>query len=192
MDLTIKPLTSELGKNFTEYLEEISFDHAPHWATCYCRFYHHNGSLDEWTCRSGEANREEALFEIDRGNMKGYLAFDGKQCIGWLNANDLRQYKRFEDYEKPFPEDTKAGCVICFVIHPDYRRKGIAKSLLKRAVDDFKRQGYDGVLALPIDGIDKPEMQYRGTLNMYTSLGFKLQSKEENVNIMWLEFNKNG
>lgn len=188
MAYIIKPLTQELGKVFTEYLEKISFEHAPHWATCYCRFYHHNCSLDEWTCRSGATNREEALVEIDKGRMKGYLAFDGDQCIGWVNANDLIHYKRFEDYKKPFPDDTKAGCVICFVIHPKYRRQGVAKKLLKRAVGDFKKQGFDGVLALPVDGNGNPETLYRGTLNMYTELGFKLQSKEESVNIMWLDF----
>ena len=188
MTYRIEPLTPSLAEVFSEYLKNLSFDHAPHWATCFCRFYHHDCSYDEWFARTGEQNRVEAMEEIKVGNMKGYLAFDGDRCIGWLNANDSRSYIRLAEDVAPFVGERKVGMVICYVIDPMYRRQGVARLLLGRAIEDFRIQGCDGVLALPVDEEENLDTRYRGTLNMYNEAGFKRVLKEDRVNVMWLEF----
>lgn len=187
MKYVIKPLSSELARNFTEYLENLDFGYAPHWATCFCRFYHTNCSSEQWQNRTGEENRAEALEEIKAGNMKGYLAFDGDKCIGWCNANNALQFIRLENDISHIIKDQKVGCIICFVIHPEYRKQGVARLLLKQAVEDFKEQGYDAVLAIPVDIKEAPEKLYRGTLNMYREFGFKEIEKHDNVSVMWLK-----
>lgn len=188
MKYTIKPLSSELSSTFTNYLENLNFGHAPHWATCFCRYYHTNCSVDQWINKTGEENRLEAIEQIKAGNMKGYLAFDGDKCIGWCNANNVSQYIRLEQDIKHIVAGKKVGCVICFVIHQEYRKQGVARLLLKQAVEDFRLQGFDAVLAMPVDIKDKPEMLYRGTLNMYSELGFREIEKHINTSVMWLEF----
>jgi GNAT superfamily N-acetyltransferase len=188
MTYTIKPLSPELATTFIEYLEGLDFGHEPHWATCFCRFYHTNCSSDQWHNRPGEVNRLEAIEQIKAGNMKGYLAFDGDKCIGWCNANDVRQYIRLEQDIKHIVKGKKVGCVICFVIHKEYRKQGVAKLLLKQAIEDFKLQGFDAVLAIPIDIKDEPEKLYRGTLNMYKELDFREIERHDDVSVMWLEF----
>jgi GNAT superfamily N-acetyltransferase len=182
----VKPLDSQLATTFTEYIGNLDFGHAPHWSTCFCRFYHTSCSGEEWRNRSGEENRLEAIEEIKNGNMKGYLAFDGEQCIGWCNANDTRQFVRLENELKSVIGDQKVGCVICYVIHPNYRKQGIARLMLKQAIEDFKAEGFDGVLALPVDVKDDPEKLYRGTINMYKDQGFKEIERDEDVSVMWL------
>ena len=189
MKYTIKPLSPELATTFTEYLESLDFGHEPHWATCFCRFYHTNCSADEWNNRTGEVNRLEAIQQIQAGNMSGYLAFDGDKCIGWCNANNINQYVRLEQEMQHIVAGKKVGCVICFVIHQEYRKQGIARLLLKQAVEDFKSQGFDAVIAAPVDIKDKPENLYRGTLNMYSELSFKEVERHGKVSVMWLKFN---
>lgn len=187
MNYIIKPLKPELAAVFTEYLGNLGFDHAPHWSTCFCRYYHLNCSQEEWQNRSGLENREEAEKEIKDGKMKGFLAYDKDKCIGWCNANDARQYIRLEDEMAPIIKDKKVGCVICFVIHPEYRKRGVARLLLKKAIEEFKIEGYDAILALPIDIKGNPQKLYRGTLNMFNEFGFKEIEKHDNLRVMWLD-----
>lgn len=186
MNYTVKRLSAELAETFVKYLGELDFNYAPHWATCFCRFYHTSCSSEEWQKRTGEENRLEALEEIRKGNMKGYLAFHGDKCIGWCNANDVHKLKRIEKDLEHIVKDRKAGCVICFVIDPEYRGQGVARLLLNKAVEDFKAQGFDGVLSIPVEGIKDSEKRYRGTLNMYEEFGFKEAAKEDSNVVMWL------
>lgn len=188
MNFSVKSLSPELATTFTEYLSSLDFGHSPHWATCYCRYYHTDCSFEEWQSRTGEYNLAEAIEEIKVGNMKGYLAFDSEKCIGWCNANDVEKFVRLKNYIGHIVKGQRIGCVICFVIHPEYRKQGVARLLLRQAVEGFKAQGFDGVLAIPVEISDNPEKLYRGTLNMYRELGFETVEKEDNASIMLLKF----
>lgn len=186
MNYVIKPLSPELTRTFTGYLSNLDFSHSPHWATCFCRYYHSSCSMEQWQKRTGEENCAEAVEQIKTGNMKGYLAFDAERCIGWRNANNIHQFIRLEDDLKHIVKDKKVGCVICFVIHPEYRRHGVARLLLKQVVNDFKSQNFDAVLAIPFENAN-PQKLYRGTMNMYKELGFEIVEQHEESCVMQLK-----
>ncbi|HCX61074.1 GNAT family N-acetyltransferase [Sedimentibacter sp.] len=188
MGYEIKALCPELAETFTDYMENLDFGHEPEWATCFCRFYHTDCSQEKWKNRTGDENRFEVIKEIKSGNMKGYLAFDGTKCIGWCNANNVQQFIRLEDDLKHIVKGQKVGCVICFVIHPEYRNQGVARQLLRKAVDDFRIQKFDAVLAIPTERKGSRERLYRGTLNMYKELAFEEIEKDDNASIMLLKF----
>lgn len=187
MNYTVKPLNLELAETFVNYLEGLDFNHEPHWSTCFCMFYYTNCSSEEWRNRTGAKNREDAIEQIKNGTMKGYLAFDKDKCIGWCNANDVKKLVRIEKDLEHIIKDKKVGCTICFVIHPEYRGQGVARLLLKKAVQDFKDQRFDAVIAIPVDNKANPERQYRGTMNMYREFGFEEVEKEGNTSVMWLK-----
>jgi ribosomal protein S18 acetylase RimI-like enzyme len=187
MEYEVRPLTPEMSECFADYLENLDFSHAPHWASCYCRYYHLDCTGEEWMKRTGQENRSEAVKEIKAGNMKGYLAFSDDKCIGWCNANDLHNYLRLKNSFDSIVRNQKVGCVICFVIHPQYRRKGVARALLKKAVEGFSAQGYDAVLALPVENKGEPQKLYRGTLKMYRENGFEEIEKRGDLSIMLLK-----
>jgi GNAT superfamily N-acetyltransferase len=187
MDYMIKALTPNLADTFAEYFAGVDFGYAPHWATCYCRYYYSDCSQEEWMRRSGDKNREEAIERIKEGSMRGYLAFDGDKCIGWCSANDARSFIRLEKDIEHLVKDKKVGCVNCFVILPEYRGRGVARLLLRQAVKDFRAQGFHAVLALPFELKEAPQKQYRGTLNMYREQGFQEIEKYDNVSVMWLD-----
>jgi GNAT superfamily N-acetyltransferase len=192
MNITIKALGPALAQTFADYLGKLSFEHEPHWATCFCRYYHCTCSAEEWMARSGEMNRAEAIEAITRGDMRGYLAFEGEKCIGWCNANDTDRFIRLKEDLAPWANGRKTGCVICFVIHPDHRGKGIARRLLQRAVEDFKKQGYDAILALPVHRTEQLERRYRGTYNMYIEQGFEEAERDGATSVMLLRLRKIG
>lgn len=141
MEITIQPLSPTLAQTFCDYLSGLDFAATPHWASCFCRFYHTTCSQQEWMSRTLEENRAEAIQEIESGLMRGYLAFDGTRCIGWCNANDIKNLPRLTEDTSDLCRDRRVGCTICYVIHPDYRGKSIARSCFPAQCQTFSWQG---------------------------------------------------
>ena len=184
MNLTLRPLGPENAQESLNYLENLYFHHAPDWSGCFCRFYHNNCSNEEWSKRTPQHNKSEALESIHNGSMKGFLAYHEDQVIGWVNANRVDAYPRLENFVEAYVRSPKTGCLVCFVIHPDYRRQGVARALLKEAVDQFTGDGYDAVLAFPFESKDEPEKAYRGSLSMYLELGFTILETRNGMSVM--------
>ena len=146
--------------------------------------------MEEWMARSLEVNRAEALREIEAGRMRGYLAFDGETCVGWCNANDISQYLRLHEDAQKYCAGKRVACTICFVIHPAYRGKGIARQLLARAVSDYRAAGYDAMIALPVEAEGAGQRRYRGTLHMFQEAGYRELEVIDHLHVMWLDLKK--
>ena len=187
MELTIRPLSPALGETYCDFLSGVDFSQTPHWASCFCRFYHLTCSQQEWMARTLEENRAEALREIETGNMRGYLAFDGETCVGWCNASDVDQLVRLHEDTDELCSGKRVGCTICFVIHPNYRGKGVARQMLHRAIEDFRLSGYEAMLALPVEAENAGQRRYRGTLHMYQDEGYRELQAIDQLHIMWLD-----
>ncbi len=187
MAYKVKPLGPKLAQTFVQYLGSLDFHHAPHWSTCFCRFYYTDCSQEEWQHRTGEHNAAEAMQAIKDGKMHGYLAFDGDTCIGWCCADSADQFIRIKTEMQPVIEGKKVGSVLCYVVRPEYRGQGVARLLLKSAVEDFKKMGYDAVLTLPVDIKDDLQKRYRGTLHMYQEMGFEKIQEHGTLSVMWLD-----
>jgi GNAT superfamily N-acetyltransferase len=187
MAYEIKALSPELAETFSAFLSDMDFAQTPHWASCFCRYYYLTCSMEEWRARSLETNRAEALQAIKDGTMRGYLAFDGDACVGWCSANDITGFPRLYPDVAAECEGKRVGCIICYVIHPSHRGHGLARQMLFRAVDDFHSNGYDAVVAFPIEAPGAEQRRYRGTLHMYHEAGFVELRAEENLHVMWLD-----
>ena len=136
--------------------------------------------------RTGENNAAEAVQMIGEGQMNGYLAFDGDTCIGWCLADDAARFIRLKSEMDPVIAGKRVGSILCYVIRLEYRGQGVARQLLKRAVEDFKAKGYDAVLTLPVDIKDDLHKRYRGTLHMYEEMGFERIQQHDLLSVMWL------
>lgn len=181
MTIEFKPISPDLAEIFTSYVSNMDFHHAPHWQFCNCQYYHVKCDSQDWRARTEEQNRLLAHENIRAGIMRGFLAFDNDVPVGWVNANDWRNYALLEDDEQLNSFDGKTGMVVCFLIHPDYRRKGLASQLLETAVEDFRNQGFDRVIGRPFIWSAHPERQYHGVPEMYDRLGFKKISEVNGI-----------
>lgn len=189
MDLTIEALGPQNAVLFLDALEHLDFHHAPDWAGCFCRYYHHDCTSEEWMRRSADQNKVEALAAINDRSMKGFLAFHEGQWVGWVNANRFDAYPRLHKVLDPLGLDPLTGCIVCFVIHPDHRRQGVATALLGAAVESFRAQGFEAVIGFPFENKDDPEKAYRGSIGMYTNLGFEILETENDLCIVRKELN---
>lgn len=187
MDITIEPLSPNLADTFTSFLGGMDFSGTPHWASCFCRYYYLTCSMEEWRARTLETNRAESVAAIQSGEMQGYLAFAGETCVGWCSANDLKNFPRLSEDMRSYCGDQRVGCTICYVVHPFWRGKGVARALLRRAIEDYTARGYDAMLALPFESKDFPQKRYRGTPKMYLDAGYRVLDEKEGIFVLWLD-----
>ena len=178
MTVAIKPLTPERLDDFFHFFDQVAFTDNPAWSSCYCFYYHIACGEAEWAKRAGWENREKARDWILSGKMGGYLAYLDKSPVGWCNANDRRNYARLAA-DKGLGDDAeeKVGSIVCFIIEPQSRRRGIAKGLLEEACAGFERDGYIDAEAYPRKGAASDAQHYQGPLSMYLKAGFTVHRK---------------
>jgi ribosomal protein S18 acetylase RimI-like enzyme len=84
------------------------------------------------------------------------------------------------------PEDpgSRICSIVCFVIAPEYRRKGIARELLERVCSDYSDTDYDYLEAYPGKGELSCEDHYRGPLKMYLECGFAIAEEHKSYYVL--------
>lgn len=170
MEITIKQLTPELLDDYLNFFDHITFSEHPDWSDCYCFSFHFVGPDEEW---KQEKNRASVIKFISEGRMKGYLAYSDGQPVGWCNVNNRLNYERLLKYYDFIDRKEKKICsVVCFTIHPDFRRKGVAQKLLEQVCADYAKLNYDYIEAYPGKGDLSTEAHYKGPIEMYERLNF--------------------
>lgn len=76
-------------------------------------------------------------------------------------------------------EDIKVKSIFCFVIAPEWKRKGIATQLLERVCNDAAQDGSDIVEAYPHKGAYYQSSDFGGHLEMYKKKGFQVSFENE-------------
>ena len=73
------------------------------------------------------------------GKPNGLLAYDDEAVVGWCNVGPRDAFVNLRAYaEAVEPGDAPTGSVMCFVVHPEHRHRGVATALLA-SVDDYLR-----------------------------------------------------
>lgn len=96
--ITIKPLTSELNKDYLDFFDNRAFTDGNPNGPCYCT----SPNQDEETIKKmvkkfkifgvKKTLRKYAVKMLNENKIHGYLAFDGDVSIGWCNAADIDSY----------------------------------------------------------------------------------------------------
>jgi ribosomal protein S18 acetylase RimI-like enzyme len=171
MKLEIRPLSPDLKEDYLSFFDSIKFEEHPHWADCYCYSFHFTGKAEEWL---RERNRSCVSSMIEEGSMKGYLAYSDDKPVAWCNVNNRLNYQLLiKTYELIEPAHEKICSIVCFLVHPEYRRLGILQLLLDRIIVDYSSLDYDFIEAYPRSGSLSEENLYRGPLDLLTRNGFE-------------------
>jgi ribosomal protein S18 acetylase RimI-like enzyme len=172
MDIQIKPLSPERTEDFISFFESVAFCDHPYWSACYCYSFHFTGPAEQWT---KENNLAAVRKLIGEGRMKGYLAYRDRKAVGWCNANNRLGYQRLvSQYDLEGPAHEKTCSIVCFVIHQETRRSGIAHQILQKIIADYEALGYGMIEAYPAKGDQTDEGNYKGPLALYMNSGFEI------------------
>jgi GNAT superfamily N-acetyltransferase len=192
--LRIARLTPALREDYLRFFDHErgrAFADNPQWAPCYCHFYHVAPAID-WATLDGNANRVAMDARIGTGEMDGYLAYDGDSVCGWVNAQPLPKLRHcFARMEIPAPDLPvplhEAAAIVCFVVAPESRRRGVATALLAGALADLAQRGIAVVDAFPFnrpEGSAKATDHYHGPLDLYLRNGFAALVRHANVTVV--------
>lgn len=154
--------------------------------SCHCRYWHFAGDKNAWLDRmaNGSArNRAEmiAALETASGDMTGVVALADGDVIGWLklsNASSLsklydqRLYKNLPCFSGNRDGVFTIGCVL---VDPARRRRGVARALLRGAVERARSLGGSTIEALPRRADDVADAElWLGPFSMFVEAGFEV------------------
>lgn len=182
MDIEIKPLTKVLKDDYLFFFDNIIFDENPDRAKCYCYDYHFIGDVE--TC-TREASRSAVATLIDENMLTGYLVYSNDNPVGWCNVNNRLNYQRLiRDYDYIDNPKDKVCSIVCFLIHPDYRRQGIAQKILERIISDYSTKDLDYLESYPKKSELSCEGNFKGPLDLYKRFNFEIFKEYDNYYVM--------
>ena len=169
----VRPLDKEDAGLFLDFFEGRAFADNPDWKHCYCTFFFrggNGGSIAGLPARMRRRDQVAAL--IAEGRMRGLLAFDAEgRVIGWCNANRKTAFARLAPFSAG---DESVLAIVCFVVDPNSRRRGVSQALLNGALSEAAREGYAACEARPSSKARTAAGHYHGTPSLYESAGFEL------------------
>jgi len=181
MDIEIRPLTKDLQEAYLFLFDNIVHKENPDWSKCYCNDYHFLGDVESCT---RDTSRSLIINRINENELQGYLVFENDTPIGWCNANDRLNYQRLlRDYDLIDNPDDKVCSVVCFLIHPNYRRQGVSNKVLEIIIANYSNMDYDYIESYPKKG-ESSVSNFNGPMELYKSNDFKVHKESDEYYVM--------
>jgi GNAT superfamily N-acetyltransferase len=140
---------------------------------CWCQFWHVRGK--EYWEKHGEGHHRALREEIRGGDANALLAYVAGEPVGWCRLGPRETFDRLERSDKLTRIDDKdVWSIVCFYVHPDAKRQGVAAALLDAAVDRVREQGVKLVEAYPVREGHMNIDAYTGYLPMFLDAGFEV------------------
>jgi GNAT superfamily N-acetyltransferase len=127
--------------------------------TCFCRYWHFEGTKNEWLDRCAhrpDENRAEldAALRAGREDGEGVVALDDDgTLIGWMKLtrrSAVSKLRRLPVYRSLDLGDEDAVLAIgCFVVHPAHRRTGVARALIEGGTRIAEERGAAAIEGYP-------------------------------------------
>ncbi|BCJ68702.1 GNAT family N-acetyltransferase [Polymorphospora rubra] len=142
---------------------------------CWCTYF--RMSSGDYS-RSSDEEREQLLRDLTgRRPTPGLVAYAGGEPVGWIGLGPRADLERLHRSRTiPKIDDRPVWSVVCFLVRPGHRRRGIAHTLLAAAVDHARAEGACGLEGYPADpdgGRLDNTFAYFGTVGLFESVGFR-------------------
>lgn len=122
------------------------------------------------------ARRTALRAQLDDEPPAGMLAYVDGTVAGWCGFGPRPRLPRLERSRTiPKVDDEPVWSVLCFLVLPGFRRRGVAAALLDGLIEYARRSGAPGLEAYPIDpegGRVDVSFGYVGVTPMFEKAGF--------------------
>jgi GNAT superfamily N-acetyltransferase len=154
-------------------------------SACFCRYWHFTGDKNAWQARlafePGE-NRRELEEHAARPVLTGVVAkVPGGPLVGWMKLEPARELPKI--YEQRVyrglsglgPSREGVWTIGCFLVDPGWRRRGVARALVRAGVDLARFAGAKAIEALPrrAEAVGDEEL-WTGPLLLFEREGFRV------------------
>jgi GNAT superfamily N-acetyltransferase len=124
-----------------------------------------------------DERREALRRQLDQPDPPGILAYINGQVCGWCGIGPRSDMQRLvRSRSIPLVDDRPVWSIVCFLVRPGFRRRGVARALLQGAVDCAKMHRVPALEAYPVETKGKridSTYAYVGALSMFELAGFK-------------------
>lgn len=175
---------------FFDHQRGAAFADNPEWAKCYCRYYHVPKAI-RWASLSAASNRQAMQARIEVGEMEGVVAYEGAEAVGWVNAQARHKlphcFGRMGIAPTPLPcQPFEAAAIVCFVVAPSRRRRGVAGALLRGALESLAARGFRLVDAFPFKSGDSQldTDHFHGPLSLFLDAGFSVLGQNKRLTVV--------
>jgi GNAT superfamily N-acetyltransferase len=173
MDVVVREIEPQLAEDFLALFNSADAQSGVYRTGCYCYYHLFDGSRDEWGARTADQNRSAMDQHIAAGRASGFLAYVDGRPVGWCHASPKAAFPWVSGGPYGRGVDlNEIGAIVCFLIAPAYRRRGIARRLLNAACASLGERGFPYAEAYPLMSPGTDAQEYRGWLNMYLDAGF--------------------
>lgn len=180
--ILVKELEPSLLEDYLRFFDSEAFTDNESWSGCYCGFFDDPCLDQDWDAgvESGSPHRMARIDRIRKGLARGLLAYSNGTPVGWCNAAPRSSYVNLRRYAVAVEtHSAPVGSIMCFIVSPAYRRKGVGTALLHHACGVFRRlgltvaEGYPR-MAQPSDDESWAASNYHGSLEMFRRAGFNV------------------
>jgi ribosomal protein S18 acetylase RimI-like enzyme len=173
MKLRIEPLTPDRWGDLVSLFERPGLSVA---RGCYCMYYRRSGrhsrpsgiTYSEW-------NKRQLKALVDRGVVPGLVGYEKSRVIGWVSLGPREDYAKLARSSVMKPVDDKpVWSIICFVVDPEARGRGVAEGMLKGAMAWGRKCGVRLLEAYPCDkpARARDDSMWFGAKSMFDRAGF--------------------
>jgi GNAT superfamily N-acetyltransferase len=141
---------------------------------CWCMFFRQTPRQRraDW----GEGNREALRRLVDSGARPGLVAYRDGVPAGWCGVAPREQYSRLDrsPVSKPV-DDEPVWSLVCLFVDRAHCGRGVARALVRAAVEYAREQGVRVVEAYPVDDTMGPvpaDSAYHGLVTLLRSERF--------------------
>lgn len=158
-------------------------------SACFCRWWHFAGTKNEWIERCAlrpEENRRELEEALAAGSdsARGIVAIAGDEVVGWMklapraSLPKLRALPVYRAHE--LGTDEGVFSIGCFLVHPEHRRRGVARAMLAAAPTIVRAWSGTAIEAYPhaIDRTMYDEEAWMGPNALFEHAGFTQRGGE--------------
>ncbi|HEY4102734.1 MAG TPA: GNAT family N-acetyltransferase [Polyangiaceae bacterium] len=151
---------------------------------CHCQYWHFAGDKNEWQNRLAhepDKNAAALTADLQTGRAEGLVALSGALVIGWLKlarAENLPKLYEQRLYRAlPCFGGDRSGilAVGCLLIDEAFRRRGVARALIRASVDAARARGARAVEAFPRGQLELADAEaWTGPISAFVQAGFRV------------------
>lgn len=155
------------------------FAHTP----CWCQYWRLSAgdyglrSSDQTPAQRHAEHRQALHDQLGRTPPPGVVAYLDGRLVGWCGFGPRATMERLvRSRTIPAVDDRPVWAIVCFLVRPGYRRRGLARALLRGAIECARSYGAPALEAYPVDPAEEridTAFAYVGTLAMFEQAGFQ-------------------
>jgi GNAT superfamily N-acetyltransferase len=142
---------------------------------CWCQYYRWSSS--DFSALGAGGGRRALERQVREGPPPGLLAYIDGDPVGWVGIGPRHEMGRLvRSRTLPLIDDVPVWAILCFLVRPGFRRRGVARALLDGVIAHAGAAGAPALEAYPIDAEGQRldvTLSYVGFTSTFEAAGFR-------------------